>query len=132
MSQLETLAAIDMKNLSRRWLLSRAAAGFATIGLFSAASPISEGHFVWKPAEWNFAEFRKLVNDPARIKHAYDIAQIEDGKFPNNIKNSFNRLKFGFGVAKGETPDRRPRCKVPPTCSTMTTTSGRSTTSASG
>jgi hypothetical protein len=38
------------------------------------------------------------VNDPARIKQVFDIVQIGDGKFLNNIKNSFNGLRFGFGI----------------------------------
>jgi hypothetical protein len=87
-----------MNNISRRSLLSRAAVGFTTIGLFSAAPPISEGQLVWKASEWKLAEFRKLVSDPARIKQVYDVVQIGDGKFLNNIKNSFNGLQFGFGI----------------------------------
>jgi hypothetical protein len=94
--------AIDMNNITRRSLLSRAAVGFTTIGLFSAAPPISEGQLVWKASEWKLAEFRKLVNDPARIKQVYDVVQIGDGKFLNNIKNSFNGLQFGFGIAEGQ------------------------------
>jgi hypothetical protein len=94
--------AIDMNNITRRSLLSRAAVGFTTIGLFSAAPPISEGQLVWKASEWKLVEFRKLVNDPARIKQVYDVVQIGDGKFLNNIKNSFNGLQFGFGIAEGQ------------------------------
>jgi hypothetical protein len=48
--------------------------------------------------EWKLAEFEKLVKDPARIKQLYDIVQIGDGKFLNNIKNSFDGLRFGFGI----------------------------------
>jgi hypothetical protein len=91
-----------MNNITRRSLLSRAAAGFTTIGLFSAAPPISEGQLIWKASEWKLAEFRKLVNDPARIKQVYDVVQTGDGKFLNNIKNSFNGLQFGFGIAEGQ------------------------------
>jgi len=91
-----------MKNITRRSLLSRAVAGFTTIGLFSAAPAISEGQLVWKTSEWKLAEFRKLVSDPARIKQVYDVVQIGDGKFLNNIKNSFNGLQFGFGIAEGQ------------------------------
>jgi hypothetical protein len=91
-----------MNNISRRSLLSRAALGFTTIGVFSAAPLIGEGQLVWKASEWKLAEFRKLVNDPARIKQVYDVVQIGDGKFLNNIKNSFNGLQFGFGVEEGQ------------------------------
>jgi hypothetical protein len=96
------LAAIEMKNITRRSLLSRAVAGFATIGMFSVAPAITEGQLVWKASEWKLAEFGKLVSDPARIKQVYDVVQIGDGKFLNNIKNSFNGLQFGFGVAEGQ------------------------------
>src|SRR5258707_1646343 len=91
-----------MNDITRRSLLSRAVAGFTTIGLLSAAPPLSEGQLVWKASEWKLAEFRKLVNDPARIKQVYDIVQIGDGKFLNNIKNSFNGLRFGFGIPEGQ------------------------------
>ena len=91
-----------MNNITRRSLLSRAVAGFTTIGLFSAAPAIGEGQLVWKASEWKLAEFQQLVSDPARIKQVYDVVQIGDGKFLNNIKNSFNGLQFGFGVAEGQ------------------------------
>ena len=91
-----------MKNITRRSLLSRAVAGFTTVGLFSAAPAITEGQLVRKASEWKVAEFEKLVSDPARIKQVYDVKQIGDGKFLNNIKNSFNGLQFGFGVAEGQ------------------------------
>lgn len=94
-------AAINMNNMSRRSLLSRAAVGFTSIGLFSAASPTC-GQFVWKASEWKLAEFRKLLNDPARIKQVYDVVQIGDGRFLNNIKNPFNGLQFGFGSPEGQ------------------------------
>jgi hypothetical protein len=87
-----------MKNISRRSLISRAAAGLTTLGLFNAAPHAAEAQLVWKTSEWKVAEFQKLVNNPARIKQVFDIAQIGDGKFLNNIKNSFNGLRFGFGI----------------------------------
>jgi intracellular sulfur oxidation DsrE/DsrF family protein len=66
--------------------------------LFNAAPHAAEAQLVWKTSEWKVAEFQKLVNNPARIKQVFDIAQIGDGKFLNNIKNSFNGLRFGFGI----------------------------------
>jgi hypothetical protein len=76
--------------------------GFTTIGLSRASPLLSEGQLVWKASEWKLAEFRKLVSDPARVKQVYDVVQIGDGKFLNNIKNSLNGLRFGFGIAEGE------------------------------
>jgi hypothetical protein len=66
--------------------------------LFSGTPDATEAQLVWKASEWRVAEFEKLVKDPARIKQLYDIVQIGDGKFLNNIKNSFNGLRFGFGI----------------------------------
>lgn len=91
-----------MNNISRRLLISRAVAGLTTLGLFSGASHVAEAQLVWKTSEWKLAEFQKLVNDPARIKQLYDIVQIGDGKFLNNVKNSFNGLRFGFGIPEGQ------------------------------
>jgi hypothetical protein len=87
-----------MNNITRRLLISRAALGLTTLGLFSGAPRATEAQLVWKTSEWKFAEFQKLVNNPARIKQLYDIVQIGEGKFLNNVKNSFNGLRFGFGI----------------------------------
>jgi hypothetical protein len=87
-----------MNNLTRRLLISRAAAGLAALGLFDVAPHAAEAQLVWTTSEWKLADFQKLVNDPARIKQLYDVVQIGDGKFLNNIKNSFNGLRFGFGI----------------------------------
>jgi hypothetical protein len=32
------------------------------------------------------------------VKQVYDVTQIAEGKFLNNIKNSLNGLHFGFGI----------------------------------
>jgi intracellular sulfur oxidation DsrE/DsrF family protein len=69
-----------------------------TLGLFSGAPDATEAQLVWKASEWKLAQFEKLVQAPARIKQLYDIVQIGDGKFLNNIKNSFNGLRFGFAI----------------------------------
>jgi hypothetical protein len=74
--------------------------GFSTLALFSGAPDASEAQLVWRASEWKLAAFQKLVNDPARIKQMFDIVQIGDGKFLNNIKNSLNGLHFGFGIAE--------------------------------
>jgi hypothetical protein len=87
-----------MKNITRRSLISRAALSLTTLGLFTGAPYASEAQLVWKTSDWNLADFQKLVNDTARIKQVFDIVQIGDGKFLNNIKNSFNGLRFGFGI----------------------------------
>jgi hypothetical protein len=92
----------SMKNVTRRSFVSAAAAGMTAMGLLSSSAPAAESQLVWTSADWKIAEFNRLVNDSARIKQVYDVVQIGDGKFLNNVKNSLNGLHFGFGVAKGQ------------------------------
>src|ERR1700688_1338566 len=87
-----------MNNISRRSLISRAALSLTTLGLFTGAPHAAEAQLVWKASDWKLADFQNLVNNPARIKQVFDIVQIGEGKFLNNIKNSFNGLRFGFGI----------------------------------
>src|SRR5258708_6004582 len=87
-----------MQNVTRRSFVSGAAAGVTALGVFSGLSHEADAQLVWKTSDWKLAEFQKLVKDPARIKQVYDIVQIADGKFLNNVKNSLNGLRFGFGV----------------------------------
>jgi len=87
-----------MQNVTRRSFVSGVAAGVTALGALSGVSHEAEAQLVWKASDWKLAEFQKLVKDPARIKQVYDIVQIADGKFLNNVKNSLNGLRFGFGV----------------------------------
>jgi hypothetical protein len=89
-----------MNNITRRSLLARAALGLTAVGLFRSPRQ-SEGQLVWKTSEWKLAKFQRLVDDPAEIKQVFDIVQVGDGRFLNNIKNSFNGLHFGFGISEG-------------------------------
>jgi hypothetical protein len=90
-----------MNDITRRSLLARAALGLTAVGLFRSPRQ-SEGQLVWKTSEWKLAEFQRLVDDPAEIKQVFDIVQVGDGRFLNNIKNSFNGLHFGFGISEGQ------------------------------
>ncbi len=74
--------------------------GFSTLALFGRAPDSVDAQMVWKASEWKLAAFQKLVNDPAGVKQMFDILQIGDGRFLNNIKNSLNGLRFGFGIAE--------------------------------
>jgi intracellular sulfur oxidation DsrE/DsrF family protein len=87
-----------MQNVTRRSFVSGVAAGVTALGALSGISNEADAQLVWKTADWKLAEFQKLVKDPARVKQVYDIVQIGDGKFLNNVKNSLNGLRFGFGV----------------------------------
>ncbi|HCC57643.1 MAG TPA: hypothetical protein DEQ47_10345 [Solibacterales bacterium] len=58
----------------------------------------AKAQLVYQRADWKAAEFEVLLKSPARIKQAYDVVQITEGRFLNNIKNSLNGLHFGFGL----------------------------------
>jgi len=87
-----------MNPLTRRSFVSQAAAGLAALGVAADSPRAAQAQLVWKSSEWKFAEFRKLVNHSASVKQVYDVTQISDGKFLNNVKNSLNGLRFGFDV----------------------------------
>ncbi len=89
-----------MKNVTRRSFVASAAAGVTALGLFGNASHAAETQLVWKASEWKLAEFHKLIRDPAKVKQVYDVIPISEGKFLNNMKNSLNGLRFGFGIPK--------------------------------
>lgn len=87
-----------MQNVTRRSFVSTAAAGFAVLGTFGSLPEKANAQLVWKADEWKLASFDKLLKDPARIKQVYDVTQIGEGKFLNNVKNSLNGLRFGFNI----------------------------------
>jgi hypothetical protein len=100
-----------MNNITRRSLISGAAAGLTSLGLFGGAPRAADSQLVWRASEWNLNEFQKLVNDPARIKQMFDIVQVGDGKFLNNIKNSRARpelfLAHPLTASRGGLGERR-------------------------
>ena len=85
-----------MNHFTRRSFVS----GAAALGLAVGASGAADGQLVWKSTEWKLADFQALVKSPARVKQVYDVVQIGDGRFLNNVKNSLNGLEFGFGVPR--------------------------------
>src|SRR5579864_1477551 len=87
-----------MNPLTRRSFVTQAAAGIAALGGLGQAAPCARAQLVWKSSQWNIEDFRKLVADRARIKQLYDVTQINQGKFLNNVKNSLNGLHFGFDI----------------------------------
>jgi hypothetical protein len=91
-----------MKNVTRRSFVSSAAAGVVALGMLNGSMDEAEAQFVWTTSEWRLADFQKLVKNPARIKQMFDVVQIADGKFLNNMKNSLNGLRFGFGIPENE------------------------------
>jgi hypothetical protein len=91
-----------VKSVTRRSFVSGASAGIAALGAFGPLSEEAGAQLVWKTSDWKFTDFQKLVKDPARVKQAYDIIAIGDGKFLGNIKNSLNGLRFGFDVPENQ------------------------------
>jgi hypothetical protein len=81
---------IHIENATRRPFISRAASAIAASGLFGGAPCAAEARFVWETSEWKLAEFRKLVNEPARVKQLFDAVQIADDAALNSVKNSLN------------------------------------------
>lgn len=91
-----------MKALTRRSFFSGAAAVSGAAALAVGGTRAADAQLVWKTSDWKVADFEALVKHPARVKQVYDIVQIGDGKFLNNVKNSLNGLEFGFGVPRAE------------------------------
>jgi intracellular sulfur oxidation DsrE/DsrF family protein len=87
-----------MNPITRRLFVTQAAAGIAAFHALGQASPSDKSELVWKSSQWKIEDFRKLVEDRARIKQVYDVTQINQGKFLNNVKNSLNGLRFGFDI----------------------------------
>lgn len=87
-----------MNPLTRRLFVAQAAAGFAALHALGRATPSEQPQLVWKSSQWKIKDFRKLIEDRARIKQVYDVTQINQGKFLNNVKNSLNGLCFGFDI----------------------------------
>jgi intracellular sulfur oxidation DsrE/DsrF family protein len=87
-----------MQNVTRRSFVSTATAGLAALGAFGSLAEEANAQLVWKANDWKLADFEKLLKDSARIKQVYDVTQIGEGKFLNNVKNSLNGLRFGFNV----------------------------------
>ena len=82
-----------MLEISRRALLSGAAAAATTIWAESA-----RGQLVWQKSDWHAAEFEALTHSTRRIKQVIHATAIEGGRFLRNARNSLNGLRFAFGV----------------------------------
>lgn len=84
-----------MNPISRRSFVGQASFGLAAL---AALGTTADAQLVYTRADWKVSEFDELLKNPARVKQAYDVIPIGDGKFLNNIKNSLNGLHFGFGI----------------------------------
>lgn len=84
-----------MRKLTRRKLCLNSLAGLAA---GAATESGAQAQLVYRRTDWKPADFEALLKSPARIRQAYDVVQISEGRFLNNIKNSLNGLHFGFGI----------------------------------
>jgi intracellular sulfur oxidation DsrE/DsrF family protein len=83
---------------SRRHFVGGFSAGVAALGAFGLAPRTAEAQLVYQRSDWNFNEFDKLVHIQARAKQVYDVRAVGEGKFLNNVKNSLNGFRYGFGI----------------------------------
>ena len=86
-----------MTDLTRRNFFGAAAAAATGLAALTAASAPLQAQLVDKTDDWKLAEFRRLLQSKARSRQVYDVTTIGGGKFLNNIKNSLNGFRFGFG-----------------------------------
>ena len=88
-----------MNRISRRSFASSAATGVAALAAMGTVNS-EEGQLVYTKSDWKVSEFNQLAKNVAQVKQVYDVTQIAEGGFLNNIKNSLNGLHFGFGIPK--------------------------------
>jgi intracellular sulfur oxidation DsrE/DsrF family protein len=74
----------------------------AIIGALGTTPPTAKAQLIYKPSDWKLTEFDKILKHSGRAKQVYDIRPIGEGKFLNNIKNSLNGFRFGFGIPTEE------------------------------
>jgi hypothetical protein len=85
----------SMTFFDRRSFFGKVAIGLAALG---AAGAPADAQLVYKPTDWNVADFDSLTKHRARVKQVFDEIQIGGGRFLNNIKNSLNGLQFSFNI----------------------------------
>src|ERR1700730_1072788 len=86
-----------MNRMSRRSFVSTAATSVAALAAMGTANS-AEGQLVYTKSDWKVSDFDQLAKNPAQVKQVFDVTQIAQGGFLNNIKNSLNGLHFGFGI----------------------------------
>jgi intracellular sulfur oxidation DsrE/DsrF family protein len=83
--------------MSRRSFLNTAATGIAALAAMGTGNS-AEAQLVYTTSDWKVSDFNQLAKNPAQVKQVFDVTQIAQGSFLNNIKNSLNGLHFGFGI----------------------------------
>ncbi|MEJ2008434.1 MAG: hypothetical protein P8Z30_09830 [Acidobacteriota bacterium] len=79
---------------------------FLALGLGGAIAALSstkaDAQLVQRPQNWSPTELHGIMNRTAKYRQVYDITQIGNGVFLNNIKNSLNGFQFSFGAQPSE------------------------------
>lgn len=89
-------------SFSRREFVGGLGTSLAALGAAGLSTHNAEAQLIYQRADWDFNEFQKLVNSPAKVKQVYDIRPVGEGKFLNNVKNSLNGFIYGFGIPAAE------------------------------
>lgn len=70
----------------------------ASASLVAAQSVPGGTHFVERKADFDGAQFDKVLGKPADIRQVWEIIAFHPAVF-SNVKNALNGLRFGFGYA---------------------------------
>ncbi len=89
--------------MNRSAFLSSSASLVALAGAGAAAADSVPGgtHLVERKTDFDEAAFASLVDRPSDVRQMWEAVAFRPGVF-NNVKNSLNGLRFGYGYA----PDR--------------------------
>jgi hypothetical protein len=82
--------------VSRRRIVTGAVTGVGAL-CAAATSSTAEAQLVYRRGDWRAEEFQAILRKAARVRQVFEVVNINDGRFLNNIKNSMNALTFGFG-----------------------------------
>lgn len=73
--------------------------GLAALAAAASLPGSASADLVERKSQWHgAAQLKQLMTRPARYRQLYDITDIHDGVFLNNVKNSLNGFEFGYGV----------------------------------
>jgi intracellular sulfur oxidation DsrE/DsrF family protein len=89
-------------SFSRRKFVGGVGTSIAAFGALTMSAHSGEAQLVYQRQDWDFSEFEKLVRSPAKAKQVYDVRAVGEGKFLNNVKNSLNGFRYGFGIANDD------------------------------
>ena len=84
--------------VSRRRIVTGAMTSVGALCAAAATSSAGKAQLVYRHGDWRAEEFQAILRKAGRVRQVFEVVNINDGRFLNNIKNSMNALTFGFGV----------------------------------